>query len=106
MIKALFYRTRNGLLKGFLITGHANFSEYGRDVVCAGVSSAVSMCCNGVLQLTDEKIFVVKKAGMVELKTNSKEKVVQSFLQALRMQICVLKKDYEKNIEFKELEVL
>lgn len=33
MIKAVFEK------KGFSISGHADYDEYGKDVVCAGVSS-------------------------------------------------------------------
>ena len=105
MIEVFFYNTKRGFLKGFLIRGHANFAGCGSDIVCAGVSSAVSMCCNGILELTDEKVFVIVKSGVVKLKTNSKEKVVQSFLKALKLQLTELESYYGENITLKSLEV-
>ena len=105
MIEVFFYNTKEGFFKGFLVKGHANFAEYGSDIVCAGVSSAVSMCCNGILELTDEKVFVIVKPGVVKLLTNSKEKLVQSFLKALKSQLTSLEGCHRKNIILKNLEV-
>ena len=33
------------------ITGHANFDDYGKDIVCASVSSIVITTVNGILEL-------------------------------------------------------
>lgn len=42
MIVAEFFR-KNGEITGFKVSGHAGYDESGRDIVCAGVSSAVMM---------------------------------------------------------------
>ena len=44
MVKASFYR-KNGLYCGFIISGHAG-GQFGQDIVCAGVSSAVMLTLN------------------------------------------------------------
>ena len=31
-----------------VISGHANFSDYGKDIVCAAVSSIVTTCVNDI----------------------------------------------------------
>lgn len=33
------------------ISGHANYDEYGKDIVCASVSSIVTTTVNGILEL-------------------------------------------------------
>lgn len=39
MIRVLVDRNKEGQVKRVLVTGHANFHEYGKDIVCAAVSA-------------------------------------------------------------------
>ena len=52
MIRATFYR-EGERLTGFECEGHAGHAEYGRDIVCAGVSALLTTCANAVEMLTD-----------------------------------------------------
>lgn len=45
MIKAEFYES-DGFKKGFRVKGHAEYADKGHDIVCAAVSTAVSMAAN------------------------------------------------------------
>ena len=54
---------QNGRITYFEIKGHANFSGYGEDVICAAVSSVGQMTINGLIscdlkdsELTDEEL--------------------------------------------------
>lgn len=47
MIEAVFYR-KHDLLRGFSVSGHSGYAESGSDIVCAAVSSAVSLTCNTI----------------------------------------------------------
>ena len=40
--------------KRIIITGHANYDEYGKDIVCASVSSIVITSINAVLRIQKE----------------------------------------------------
>jgi uncharacterized protein YsxB (DUF464 family) len=42
MIKATFY-IQNDEFKGFALRGHANTADYGKDILCAAVSSLTNM---------------------------------------------------------------
>ena len=105
MIKAVFYCFADGFVKSFSIRGHANYSIYGQDIVCAGVSSAVSMCCNGILEFRKKKVEISYSEGLVELEAKNKDVVVQCFLIALKNQITTLQKEYSRNINLKIVEV-
>ena len=48
MIKADFYTNSQNILTGFVVTGHAGFADFGSDVCCASVSSAVMMTANTI----------------------------------------------------------
>ncbi len=49
MISFEFVR-KKGVLSGFTVSGHSGYAEQGADIVCAAVSSAVRLCCNGVTE--------------------------------------------------------
>lgn len=48
MVKARFYNSSDNKMLGFHITGHAGFSDFGSDVACASVSSAVMLTANTI----------------------------------------------------------
>ncbi|MEG9461916.1 MAG: ribosomal-processing cysteine protease Prp, partial [Bacillus amyloliquefaciens] len=50
MIEATIRRSRNdGGILSFEMTGHADFAEHGRDLVCAGVTAVVFGAVNAVI---------------------------------------------------------
>nr|WGD99652.1 ribosomal-processing cysteine protease Prp [Bacillus velezensis] len=52
MIEATIRRSRNdGGILSFEMTGHADFAEHGRDLVCAGVTAVVFGAVNAVIAL-------------------------------------------------------
>ena len=50
MTRAVF-RTRAQRILGFEVSGHSGYAEAGEDIVCAGVSSAVQMTVNAVVEI-------------------------------------------------------
>lgn len=55
MICADFFRNEHDRLVGFRITGHAGYADYGEDVCCASVSSAVMLTANTVTEAFKDK---------------------------------------------------
>ena len=49
MIKIEIQRQKDKIIY-FEIKGHANFSEYGEDIICAAVSSVGQMTLNGLIE--------------------------------------------------------
>ena len=72
MIKARFYR-RNGLYRGFIVSGHAG-GKYGQDIVCAGVSSAVMLTVNTLTDFLVCDCDVKVGNNVTALKLNDYEK--------------------------------
>ena len=66
MIKAKFFQ-KNGKLTGFEISGHAGFDLYGKDIVCASVSSAVQLTANGITEILGKKADVSVLDNLVSL---------------------------------------
>ena len=105
MISVVFYEDKEKLLSGFLISGHADFLEYGKDIVCSAVSSSVQMCCNGITEILKEKVEISCGEGEISLKGNLNKKSIQDFLKALKLQLSLIEKQYPKNIKLDIVEV-
>lgn len=51
MIKTTIYRSNDGEIVSFSMDGHANFGDYGTDIVCAGVSAVTVGTVNAIEKL-------------------------------------------------------
>lgn len=58
---------QNGRVTYFEIKGHADFSGYGEDVICAAVSSVGQMTINGLIETLklQKKLKYVEKDGLI-----------------------------------------
>jgi len=55
-LKVIIYRS-NDLILGFDISGHANFDNYGKDIVCAAVSVLAQTAITSIIELTNLKKY-------------------------------------------------
>ncbi|MDE5600767.1 MAG: ribosomal-processing cysteine protease Prp [Oscillospiraceae bacterium] len=90
---------------GFKMKGHALFGEFGSDIVCSAVSSAVQMCCNGITEVAGAKADVSVSSDGISLETEDKSDAVQAILSSLKLQLDLLSNDYSDNISLSILEV-
>ncbi len=103
MIKAKFFQT-DGKLTGFEISGHAGFDLYGKDIVCASVSSAVQLTANGITEILGKKADISVGDNKVSLSlVDSFEE--DKFLQALKLHLELLADDYPGTIHISCMEV-
>jgi uncharacterized protein YsxB (DUF464 family) len=73
MIIAQFYRSSGNRLVGFSISGHADYAEYGQDIACASVSSAVMLTVNTLSDVfhADVKTQVLENDILLKLANDS-----------------------------------
>lgn len=55
------------LVTGYEIWGHAGFDEYGRDVVCAGVSAIAQAALLGLRDSLGERVTFEKRSGYLRV---------------------------------------
>ena len=88
--------------KNIKISGHAMFDDYGKDIVCASVSSIVITSINGILRLDDKAISYKLSDGELSidiLKDNFETKtLILNMISLLKD----LEKQYGKNIKINE----
>ena len=100
MIQITFFRKLDGLFCGFRVFGHAGFAGYGKDIVCAAISSAVYLVVNTVVDVMHIKPrdLFFSDDGVVFLLNDSDTDVCNFLLKGLFMHFVAISKDYPKNL--------
>jgi uncharacterized protein YsxB (DUF464 family) len=68
MIQVSIFKNADNLITGFSLSGHADYSEYGSDIVCAAVSVLVINTINSVEHFTSDRFHLDQneKKGFIE----------------------------------------
>lgn len=83
------------------ISGHADSGEYGKDIVCASVSSMVILTINALKRINPSSVDVKDEESM-EIKVNSTDEITTTLIDNLLDHLKDLAKDYPKNLNVKE----
>ena len=84
------------------ISGHAMFADYGKDIVCASVSSIVITSINGILRLDEEAISYNISNDKLSIDILKEDKQTKTLILNMISLLKDLKKQYEKNIKINE----
>lgn len=89
---------KNKEVNKVMITGHALYDDYGKDIVCASVSSIVITTVNAILRVEKDAIFVEEEPFVIEVKKSTEitKKLIENMISLLKE----LERDYPKNIRF------
>ncbi|HHU73728.1 MAG TPA: ribosomal-processing cysteine protease Prp [Clostridiales bacterium] len=68
MIQVTIYKNADNLITGYKLSGHADYSEYGSDIVCAAVSALVINTINSIENFTSDRFHLEQdeKKGYIE----------------------------------------
>lgn len=72
MIRITIYKDKNNYIKRYSVSGHANYDEHGRDIVCAAVSvltQTTLLSINRVAKIEEDQIFysINQKSGYLDV---------------------------------------
>lgn len=81
------------------ITGHANFADYGKDIVCASVSSIVITSINAALRIDNNSIEYKEDTDKLTIEVKSDDKNVLLVIENMLMMLEELALTYKKNIK-------
>ena len=82
------------------ISGHANYDDYGKDIVCAAVSATVITTVNGILSI-DKNAIEVNEKDKVEIKILKNDETVNKLINNMINLLTELQKDYKDNIDIR-----
>lgn len=105
MIRAEFFRGEKGL-SGFCVSGHADYADYGEDIVCAAVTSAIQLTANGITEVIKAPCELNAGQNEIMLKlSDCTNKAAVDFISALQVHLSLLAESYPDNIclEFSEV---
>lgn len=94
----------NGSIKEISFKGHALYDDYGKDIVCAAVSSILITTVNGILRL-DSKALKVYEDSETKVSIINSTKIVNTLINNMIDLLTELEKKYKKNIKIKYKEV-
>jgi len=82
------------------ITGHAEYADKGKDIVCASVSSIVITTVNGILRIDSKAILYTEDEGIV-INVIKKSDVVDKLITNMIELLEELKEQYPKYINIR-----
>lgn len=101
MIKVLI-SVKDNNIKQINIKGHADYDDYGKDIVCSSVSSITITTVNAILMFNKNYISYNEKKDNFEIVVNENNDIVNKLLQNMKNLLTELSQDYPKNIKIEE----
>ena len=92
MIRVI-YEVKDEMYTSLQVSGHAESGEYGKDLVCASVSSIVFGFMNA-LDVLDEDIEIKQLTNKIVIKNHSNSEMVQDYFELVMMQLKTIEESY------------
>ena len=89
-------------VKEISIIGHANYSEYGKDIVCSATSSIVITTVNAIISFNENYITYEELPNKLVIKRNEYNDIVSKLITNMLNLLKELENDYPKYIKMKE----
>ena len=82
-----------------VITGHAMFDDYGKDIVCASASSIVITSINACLRIDQNSLIYKEEKDKFTIEVTSDNKNVLLIIENMTQMLEELALTYKKNIK-------
>lgn len=89
-------------IKKITIKGHANFSEHGKDIVCAGVSTLAFTVANKLFEINSDYLVNINDNEII-FESNGFENNEQLLLETLIDGLKMLEQNYSDCIKIEEV---
>lgn len=81
------------------VSGHANYAEYGKDIVCASVSSIITTVVNCVMNLDKDSITYQDDGKTIIITKINNNEVVNTIFATMIDILKDLENQYKENIK-------
>ncbi len=96
MIKV--YREQNKII----IKGHADYDDYGKDIVCASVSSIVITTVNAILEIDRDAVIYKEEKDILTIELLKQDEIIIKLINNMINLLKELSNNYPKNIKVRE----
>ena len=101
MLKIVVSKKNNKFNKINLL-GHADYSSYGKDIVCSSASSIMITTINAIMMFDKTYITYEEKQDQFLIKINKNNEIVYNLIQNMINMYKELEDDYPNNIKIEE----
>ena len=84
------------------IKGHALFDDFGKDIVCAGVSSVVTTTINAILTFNEDYISYLSEQDKLTININVHNEIVDNLINNMLDMLSNIEEDYPQNIKIRK----
>ena len=81
------------------IVGHANYADYGKDIVCASASAIVTTSVNMALRLNNKSLEYKENNNKFTINILNSDEVTKEIINNMLSLLEDLAKTYEKNVK-------
>ena len=102
MIRVIVDETSDGRITSFEMTGHADFAEHGKDLVCAAASAVSFGAVNSVYALTETEpeVELGDAGGYLSVRVpDPEDESVQLILKSMIVSLQTIERDYGEHIK-------
>ena len=85
-------------VKTLIVSGHANYDKYGKDIVCAGVSAVVTGGINALENQIDN-IKIINEENLLGVEVVNSNEYIQIVLNTILIQLETIEGSYKKYIK-------
>ena len=93
-------RKKDNIVYEIMIKGHSEYDTFGKDIVCAAVSSISITTINGINSI-DDSIDYEENQGLLKIKVKEVTDINQKLLNNMIEEFSELVSQYPKNIEIR-----
>ena len=94
--------TRDGdNIKKIILKGHANYSDYGTDIVCAAASATYLCTINAIFSINNEALLVHEEESKKTVTVLTNDDITTKLIDNMIRCFLSLEKKYPKNITVK-----
>lgn len=107
MIKIIVKHSKEKQIKEIKVSGHAQSAVYGRDLVCAAVSSAAVGIANALVEydfLKNNMGTIDLKEGYLQIKVDNSNEKIQVVLETFVTILTTIEISYSKYIKITKME--
>ena len=83
---------------GIKVSGHANYAEGGKDIVCAGATALVQTLIKSIEDLTEDKIKYDISPGRADIKYGNLSEKAKTLRDSFFIGICMIADEFPENI--------
>lgn len=82
-----------------VITGHANFADYGKDIVCASASSIVITSINACLRIDIHSLEYKEEQDKLTIDIKSNDPIIRLIIENMISMLEELAETFNKNVK-------